>query len=111
MVYDEDLADRVRNALQGEGRFDERKMIGGLTFLLNGNMVCGVVKDTLMLRLGPDGADRALTQAHVRAMDFTGRTMKGMVFVDPPGLQGDGLQKWVDDATRFVLELPPKPRK
>jgi TfoX/Sxy family transcriptional regulator of competence genes len=111
MAYDEDLADRVREALPGDAPIDERKMFGGLAFLLNGNMVCGVVKDTLMLRLGPAGADRALSQAHVRAMDFTGRPMKGMVFVDPPGLHGGGLQHWVDEASRFVRELPAKPRK
>lgn len=111
MAYDEDLADRVREALPGDGLLDERKMFGGLAFLLNGHMVCGVVKDTLMLRLGPDGAERALTQPHVREMDFTGRPMKAMVFVDLPGLQGRGLQHWVDEATSFVRELPPKPRR
>lgn len=109
MAYDEDLADRVRGVLPGDSAVDERKMFGGLAFLLHGHMFCGVVRDTLMLRLGTDGTARALTQAHVREMDFTGRPMKGMVFVDPPGLQGDRLAHWVDEATNFVRELPPKP--
>jgi len=108
MAYDEELADRVREALPGDGLHDERKMFGGLAFLLNGHMVCGVVNDTVMLRLGPDAADRALTRTHVREMDFTGRPMQGMVFVDPPRLQGGALQRWVEEATKFVRELPPK---
>ena len=81
MAYDEDLADRVRAALPDGEEVTERRMFGGLAFMLGGHMFCGVVKDTLMLRLGPEGAARALGQPHVRPMDFTGRPMKGMVFV------------------------------
>ena len=79
----------------------ERQMFGGLAFMLGGHMFCGVVKDTLMVRLGPDGADRALDQPHVRPMDFTGRPMKGMVFVEPGGLHGAALRHWVDAAARI----------
>lgn len=89
MAYDEDLADRVRAVLPHGAAVTERQMFGGLAFMLGGHMFCGVVKDSLMVRLGPGAADRALDQLHVRPMDFTGRPMKGMVFVDPAGLHGD----------------------
>ncbi len=109
MAYDEDLADRVRTVLPAGEAMTERQMFGGLAFMLSGHMFCGVVKDTLMLRLGPEGAARALGQPHVRPMDFTGRPMKGMVFVDPEGLNGDALRQWVDDAAGYARGLPAKP--
>jgi hypothetical protein len=84
-------------------------MFGGLAFLLGGHMFCGIVKDALMVRLGPEGASRALGQPHVRPMDFTGRPMKGMIFVDPEGLRGDALRQWVDAAVGYAGDLPPKP--
>ena len=108
MAYDEDLADRIRAALPHGAEVTERQMFGGLTFMLGGHMACGVVKDTLMVRLGPEGAGRALDQPHVRPMDFTGRPMKGMVFVEPAGLHDDALQRWVDAAADYVRSLPPK---
>jgi TfoX/Sxy family transcriptional regulator of competence genes len=110
MAYDEDLAERVRALLPAEP-VTERQMFGGLAFMLNGHMFCGVVKDTLMARLGPDAADRALDQPHVRPMDFTGRPMKGMVFIDPGGLGGPELQRWVDAAAEYARTLPPKPAR
>jgi hypothetical protein len=79
MAYDEDLAGRVRAVLTPGAVVTERQMFGGLAFLLGGHTFCGIVKDALMVRLGPEGADRALDQPHVRPMDFTGRPMKGMV--------------------------------
>ena len=109
MAYDEDLADRVRAVLPAGETVTERQMFGGLTFMLGGHMACGIVKDALMLRLGPEAADRALDQPHVRPMDFTGRPMKGMVFVDPEGLRGDALRQWVDAAAGHARDLPPKP--
>jgi hypothetical protein len=110
MAYSEDLANRIRDALPDDAPVEERKMFGGLAFLLNGHMFCGIVHEALMLRLGPDGGQRALAEAaHVRPMDFTGRPMKGMVFVDPPGLHGDSLQRWIDQAAAFTRGLPPKP--
>lgn len=108
MAYDESLAERVRAELAGEDGLTERKMFGGLAFMLHGNMACGIVKDELMLRLGPEGADRALDEPHVRAMDFTGKPMTGMVFVAPGGLGDDALRRWVDEATAYVRVLPPK---
>jgi hypothetical protein len=107
VAYDENLADRVRAALPAEA-VTERQMFGGVAFMLAGHMFCGIVKDTLMLRLGPDGAECALDQPHVRPMDFTGRPMKGMVFVEPGGLTGGALQQWVDAAAAFTRTLPPK---
>ena len=83
MAYDEDLASRIRAVLPPAEAVTERQMFGGLAFMLGGHMFCGVVRDTLMVRLGPEGADRALNQPHVRPMDFTGRPMKGMVFASP----------------------------
>jgi len=109
VAYDEDLADRVRAVLPPAEAVTERQMFGGLAFMLGGHMFCGVVQDTLMVRLGPEGADRALNQPHVRPMDFTGRPMKGMVFVEPGGLHDAALREWVTAAAAFARALPPKP--
>jgi TfoX/Sxy family transcriptional regulator of competence genes len=87
----------------------EQRMFGGLAFMLGGHMFCGIVKDALMVRLGADAADRALDRPHVRPMDFTGRPMKGMVFVDPAGLRGPELRRWVNAAAEYARGLPPQP--
>jgi hypothetical protein len=108
MAYDEALADRVRTLLAEEDGLGERKMFGGLAFMLHGNMACGIVKDELMLRLGPEGADAALDRPHVRQMDFTGRPMTGMVFVAPAGLEGDSLDELVKQAVAYARTFPPK---
>jgi TfoX/Sxy family transcriptional regulator of competence genes len=108
MAYDEKLADRMRDVLVTEPGVTERKMFGGLAFMVRGHMACGVLGDDLMLRLGADGAESALEQPRVRPMDFTGRPMKGMVFVDPAGLRGAALRRWVGRAVSFVASLPPK---
>jgi len=111
MAYDDDLASRIREVLSVGAPVTERHMFGGLAFMLDGHMFCGVVKDTLMVRLGPEAADRALKQPHVRPMDFTGRPMTGMVFVEPAGLEGSALQQWVRDAAGHARSLPPKQPK
>ena len=108
MAHDEALADRVRAVLAEEDGLSERKMFGGIAFMLHGNMACGIVKDELMLRLGPEGADSALDRPHVRQMDFTGRPMTGMVFVAPAGLEGGALGDWVARAAGYARALPPK---
>jgi len=108
MAYDEKLADRVRDVFETEDGVTERKMFGGLAFMVRGNMACGIVGDELMLRLGADGAESALEHPHVRPMDFTGKPMTGMVFVGPGGLRGAALQRWVSRAVGFVGTLPPK---
>ena len=107
MAYDEDLADRVRAVLPPVEAVTERQMFGGLAFMLGGHMFCGVVRDTLMVRLGPEGADRALNLPHVWPMDFTGRPVKGMVFVEPGGLHGAALGEWVAAAAAFARALRP----
>lgn len=109
MAFSEALAQRVREVLGKRKGISERKMFGGLAFLLNGNMCCGVMGDLLMLRLGESGAAEALAEPHVRPMDFTGRPMKNMVYVDPPGLVADeALRKWARQAVAFASSLPAK---
>jgi hypothetical protein len=111
MAYDETLAGRIREVIGDiDGEVTERKMFGGLAFMLNGHMFTGVVGDELMLRLGDAGAGQALRREHVREMDFTGRPMKAMVFVEPAGLEGDALGEWVTSAAAFAKSLPPKSR-
>ena len=111
MAYDEKLADRVRDVLAGEDGVTERKMFGGLAFMVGGHMACGIVGDDLMLRLGAEGAEQALEHAHVRPMDFTGRPMTGMVYVGPAGVRGGALRTWVGRAVAFARSLPPKQPK
>lgn len=111
MAYDEALANRVRDVLEGEPGVVERKMFGGLAFMVDGHMACGVVGDDLMLRLGAEGADEALGRPHVREMDFTGRPLTGMVYLAPEGQHGGALATWVGNAVSFARSLPPKPPK
>jgi TfoX/Sxy family transcriptional regulator of competence genes len=92
VAYDERLAERVRDILAADLSLSERKMFGGLAFMLDGNMCCGIVADRLMLRLGPDLAQDALQQPHVQPMDLTGRPMTGMVYVAADGLRGNALR-------------------
>lgn len=108
MAYDETLADRVR-ALMADHDTTERKMFGGWCLLHHGNMVIGIVRDELMVRVGPAIYERALARPHTRPMEFTGRPMKGMLFVEPAGIATDAqLEKWVRDAVSFVETLPAK---
>ncbi len=97
----------VRSSLPTLGS-SERKMFGGLAFMLDGHMCCGIVGSDLMLRLGSEGADAALNRAHVRPMDFTGRPMASMVYVAQEGTRGVALRDWVEAAAAFVRTLPPK---
>ena len=110
MAYDEQLAERVRKELASRDGLTERKMFGGIAFMLHGNMCCGVIKSDLMVRLSHEEAERALREDnHTRLMDFTGRPMRGMVLVGPDGLESDqDLGQWVDWAAEFVSTLPPK---
>jgi TfoX/Sxy family transcriptional regulator of competence genes len=108
VAYDEQLAERVREELQGDPAYSERKMFGGLCFMLHGHMCAGVVGDRLMLRLGEQAAQEALQQPHVSPMDFTGRPMKGMVYVDQAGLDDSALALWVGHAAGFTRSLRPK---
>jgi TfoX/Sxy family transcriptional regulator of competence genes len=109
MAFDEQLADRVRTALLDVPDVRERRMFGGLAFLVGGRMACGIVGDALMLRLGERGADAALDEPHIRPMDFTGKPMRTMVLVDLASTASDGaLTAWIGRALRFIEALPPK---
>ena len=102
MSFDDKLAARCRAALQEEPGITERRMFGGLSFLLHGNMICGVIERRLVVRLGAGEAyARALQLAHVEPMDFTGRPLRGFVYIRPEGLTGAGLQHWVRQAAGF----------
>lgn len=109
MAYDEALAARVRDLLVLRSDLTEREMFGGIAFMLAGNMAVGIIGDDLMVRLGKDDAERALTEPHVRPMDFTGRPMKTTVYVDRDGTADDAdLAGWVDAGADFAVSLPPK---
>jgi TfoX/Sxy family transcriptional regulator of competence genes len=91
------------------GGFSERKMFGGLCFMVNGHMCCGIVKSDLMLRLTPEAAIAALREPHTRPMDFTGKPMKSMIYVDPEGVSSDAaLEKWVSLGATLARQLPAK---
>jgi TfoX/Sxy family transcriptional regulator of competence genes len=107
MPFDEQLADRVRALTRHRPDVAERKMFGGLAFLVRGHMCCGIVGTDLMVRVGPDGYEHALANAHVRPMDFTGRPSKGMVYVAPPGIRtASALREWVERGISFSETLP-----
>ena len=95
MAYNAEIADRVLKMMVGREDLTERKMFGGIAFMLNGNMCCGVTNDDLMVRVGADGLEDALDQPHARPMDFTGRPMKGFVFVDAGAVGDRVLRQWV----------------
>jgi hypothetical protein len=100
MAFDPELADRVRSALGGRTAFDERAMFGGLAFMVGGHMACGVLGDDLVLRLGPEGAEDGLERPGVRPMDFTGRPLKGYVFVAPTAVGGEPVPVLADGSER-----------
>ena len=109
MAYDEAVAERVRGALSEQPGLVEKKMFGGLCFMVRGNLCRGIVKDELMVRVGPDQSAKALREPHAREMDFTGRPMKGMVYVGRQGFQSEAaLEKWMQYGLRFALSLLPK---
>jgi hypothetical protein len=109
MAYDEALAQRVRETLRNRRGITERKMFGGLAFMLRGHMFVGISERSLMARVGPQNYEHALPMADVREMDFTGRPMRGYVFVGPNGLKSPAaLKRWVQLCADFVATLPPK---
>ncbi len=111
MAYDEALAQRLRTALTGRGRITETRMFGGLCFMLNGNMLCGIHKAHLIFRVGKTQHAAALARRGARPMDITGRPMAGFIFVDPAYCNPRGLKSWVALAERYVGALPAKQRK
>lgn len=108
MAYDEQLATRIRILLADRPDVSERKMFGGLTFMISGNMCCGVHGDELIVRLGPDGEEGALARPHARPMDLTGRRMRGFITVRPAGFAARRLNRWVREAVARAESLPAK---
>ena len=112
MPYNEALAQRVRKQFAGNAAVSEKKMFGGLTFMLGDRMCCGIVKDDLMVRVNPADHEKLLTKPHVRPMDFTGRPMQGFLYVGPKGCERDAdLKKWLQRATTFATSAPTKARR
>ena len=109
MAFDTDLAARIRQQLGQRIGLTEKKMFGGLAFLLNGNMCCGVHGREMIVRLDPNDTDQALKERHTRFFDLTGRPMKGWILVDAEGLAtADGLARWADTALKYAASLPAK---
>jgi TfoX/Sxy family transcriptional regulator of competence genes len=110
MAFDEALAERIRRELARRKNVEEKKMFGGIGFLLNGNLLVGVRKESLLVRLDPEESDEALQEAHVSEFRIKGRgTMKGWVVVGLEGIRGDDqLKGWIQRAVKFVGKLPAK---
>lgn len=109
MAYDEGLAQRVRELLSNRLGFEEKKMFGGIGFLMHGNMACGVIRDDLIVRVGADNYTGALLKPHVELFDLTGRAMTGWVVVKDPGFRSDDdLIDWVEQGAEYSLSLPAK---
>lgn len=109
MAYDEGLAQRIREQLQDQAGIEEKKMFGGLCFMVSRHMCCGIVGNKLMARVGPEKYGEYLKKEFAHEMDFTGKTMKGMLYVAPEGLQSDqNLREWIGVCLDFIQTLPPK---
>lgn len=112
MAYDEKLAERIRAAVGPRPEIAEKKMFGGIAFLLDGKMFIGVADDKLMVRVGPEAHAKALAEPHALPMDFTGRPMKGYVFVAAAGVRTvAAVKKWTERALAFVATVEAKPKK
>lgn len=109
MAYDAVLAERLRVLLQGRKGITEARMFGGVAYLLNGHICCGVRDELLLLNLGEERVARTIGQPHVREIDFTAKTVKGIVGITVEGYRSDeALRAWVSRAVAFVIKLPPK---
>ena len=109
MAADEATAQRVREVLASRSDVSERRMFGGLAFMIGGNMLCAVGADHLMVRVGRDHHEKALLEPHAKEMRFTGRSMAGYVTVNPPGYDSEeALGRWIAAALEYVSKLPPK---
>ena len=112
MAYDEKLLERIRATLSGRRDVVEKKMFGGVAFMVGGHMSCGIQDASLMVRLAPQAADAFLNTPGVRAMDFTGRPMRGFLYVDAPAISTAGkLKTWVDRTVAHAQSLPKKVKK
>lgn len=112
MAYNERLAERIRGYFKRRKAVEEKRMFGGLCFLLNGHMCCGIEKDRLMVRVLPDRYDSLLKKPQAREMDFTGKPLKGFLFISESGYRtAAGLTRWLDEAVEYVKSKPPKKKK
>jgi len=112
MSYDHGLAERISAHINSEEGLAQQEMFGGISFLLHGNMVCGVIGEELIARVGPEAAERLLSESGVRVFDMTGRPMRGWVMVEARLLEtGPELAAWIDRALDFTRSMPPKARK
>ena len=112
MAYGKGLGERLREKFLERSDVEEKRMFGGLCFMVSSHMCCGIVGDRLMARVSPNNYEAYLHRKHVSEMDFTGKAMKGMVYVDPEGIESDlDLAYWVDICTAFIESLPPKKAK
>jgi TfoX/Sxy family transcriptional regulator of competence genes len=108
--YDPEAAERVRQALSSRDGVVEKRMVGGLSFLVNGNMCCGITDRALMVRVGAKAREQALREPHVRPMQLGARTLSGFICVEPAGFAADdSLASWVRRGLEFVSGLPAKP--
>jgi TfoX/Sxy family transcriptional regulator of competence genes len=109
MAYSEELARRIRDAIGGRDGVTERKMFGGVGWMVNGNMACGTMGDDLLVRLDPEDSDRVLAEPHVGLMQMGKRTMRGFFTVDSSAIADDAeLARWVDAGAAYAASLPPK---
>jgi TfoX/Sxy family transcriptional regulator of competence genes len=109
VAFDEHLADRVRDVLGDRNGLSERKMFGGIGFMIDGNMACGVINGDLIVRLDPEDAEKALSEEDVRVFDYSGRPMKGWIYVGPDATTSEeGLASWVEAGADHAASLPPK---
>ena len=110
MTFKELTVSQIRDAMKDKSGTSEREMFGGIAFMLEGNMCCGVIDDTLVVRVGPEAYETALSEPHTRPMDFTGRPLPGFIYVERDGFAHDdrSLRAWIERGINFVQTLPPK---
>jgi TfoX/Sxy family transcriptional regulator of competence genes len=109
MAYDKGLAQRVREMLEEETGYEEKKMFGGLCFMFFGHMVCGIIREDLIVRVGPNSYEETLKLPHTKKFDLTGKPLKGWVMVLAEAIDDDDdLNRWLQRAVSFVRNLPPK---
>lgn len=112
MAYHERLAERIRGYFKRRKGVEEKRMFGGLCFMLNGHMCCGIEKDRLMVRVMPDRYEALLKKPHAHKMDFTGKPLKGFLFISEAGYRtASGLDSWLDEAVECATSKPPKKKK
>ncbi len=112
MAYDERLADRIREILVDQPDIEEKQMMGGVAFMVNNKMCVGVIKDEMMARIDPDVYEEALEKHGCHPMDFTGKPMKGWVFISPEGIDKvKDLHYWIGLALDFNMKAKPSKKR